>query len=144
MGRKKLMTYKRDTPKDTAPHTDGSLPFIDFVNSDRLRTPITIAAREIVALAKATVGRSDDARDGHYVDHFSINQIFGGHIATKYDPKSKRAIVEIVNDAKNAVMLEFGSGLGAAGSTGEREQGGWNEAKHPLARAGSKVGDFRE
>jgi len=144
MGRAKMMRYKPDNSKDLKPHSDGSLSFGMWVNSAAIRTPLTLAAREIVALAKAQVPPSDDPRDGHYADHFSVVQVFGQGIKVRADPDSKRAIVEVENDAKNAVMVEFGSGGGAAGATGTREQGGWNKAKHPLARAGSIVGSFRE
>lgn len=143
MGRPKTVTYKADNSKNLAPHSDGSLSFGMWVNSASIRTPLTIAAREVVALAKAEVGRSADDRNGHYVDHFEVVQIFGGSIPVKADRHSKRAIVEVTNDAVNAVMLEFGSGRGLAGATGSRPQGGYNLRERPIGRAASKVGQFR-
>ena len=148
MGRAKMAVYKPDKSKDMAPHSDGSLPFGAFIVSSQIRKPLMTAAIEIVAIAKTLAGRSDDPRDGHYSDHFSINEIHGGWIKTRTDPHSKRAVVEIINDAKNAVAIEIGSGWPSEGITGGAEriakQAGWNKAKHPLGRAAKMIGDFHE
>lgn len=139
--------YVPDRPGDYRPHKDGSGSFSSFAVSEQIRKPLKRAAFDIIALAKAdpTVTRSTDERDGHYVDHFSINEAHGTYIKTRFG-RVPRAVVEVINDAKNAVAVEFGSGESSVGdSAGEgRPQGGWNKQKRPLGRAASRIGDFHE
>lgn len=143
------LRYVRDKPDDHKPHSDGSLPFADFVVSSQIRRPLTLAAHDIVAIAKADpqAAPSDDDRDGHYIDHFNVTGQKVVLMATAADPKSRlRAAAVVENDAKNSVALEFGSGERSVGDSHGvgRPQGGWNKPKRILGRAASKVGDFHE
>ena len=135
------VTYKPDRPGDFTPHSDGSGSFSAFAVSDQMRKPLRRAAFEIIAIAKTVVPRSSDGRDGHYMDHFAINEAHGTYVGKSRSP---RAVVEVTNDAKNAVAVEFGSGEPSLGdSSGQgREQGGWNRAMRPLGRAAALIGDY--
>lgn len=126
----------------------GFLSFDKFMVSDQIRKPITRAAIDIIAVAKAMAPRSDDERDGHYADKFSIQS--QGLQTLVLDTQSGRphwnphAMVQISNHAKNAIAVEFGSGYISRGTTKGRErkakQGGWNKSMRPLGRAGRRVG----
>jgi hypothetical protein len=145
----KQVRYVRDKAGDFKPHSDGSLPFAEFVVSSQIRRPLTLAAHDIIAIAKADpkAQPSEDERDGHYIDHFNVTGQKAVLMATKTDPKPRlRAVAVVENDAKNSVPMEFGSGESSAGkSKGKaRPQGGWNKPKRILGRAASKVGDFHE
>lgn len=148
MAQERALRYSPDKAGDFRPHSDGSLPFSAFAVSNQIRKPLRTAAVAIVALAKADpqVAPSDDPRDGHYVDHFSINEVHATYVKTKRDGRTPRSVVEVINDAKNSVAVEFGSGGQSVGdSAGQpRPQGGWNKQKRPLGRAAGKIGDFHE
>lgn len=137
-----VVRYIPDRPQSRGTR-DGMLLIGDFAVSAQIRKPCVRAAYDIIAIAKAIIGRSDDERDGHYADKFAVNEIFGTRIKTKYG-MVPHAIAEITNSAKNAVAVEFGSGERSVGdSAGDpREQGGWNKPMRPLGRAASKIGDF--
>lgn len=125
--------------------------FGQFMVSDQIRKPITKAAIDIIAIAKASVTRSDDPRSGtpdnpHYTDAFALHA--AGLQTLVLDSRVGRwnphAMVRISNRAQNGVALEFGSGVPSEGVTGGAErqakQGGWNEAVRPLGRAGRAIG----
>lgn len=138
-----IARYKPDKPGDFKPHSDGSGSFSEFTVSPQIRKPLLSAGFEIIAIAKAIVGRSNDPRGGHYSDHFSINSVTGTYVGRRRSP---RAVVEIINDHDSAAAVEFGSGDPSVGdSAGEdRPQGGWNKPKRPLGRAAGQVGDWHE
>jgi len=124
----------------------GFLSFDKFMVSDQIRKPLKRAAIDIIAIAKATVPRSDDERDGHYTDKFSIQGegletlVFDSRVGMM----NRHAMVQISNHAKNAIAVEFGSGYPSEGTTSGRErkekQRGWNKPMRPLGRAGRKIG----
>jgi hypothetical protein len=111
-----------------------------------MRHPLLQASAEIIALAKADVGYSEDERNGHYIDHFKVGPARKMLFKPKRFPAALRATVEIENDYWTAAAMEFGSGEPSVGlsSGDERQQGGWNTPKRPLGRAASKVGDWHE
>lgn len=138
-------SYKREG------RSPGFGTFKQFMVSDQIRKPLRMAALDMIALAKASVSRSDDPRSGkpgkpHYTDAFSLHTegletlVFDGRVG-RWNP---HAMVQISNHAQNAIALEFGSGDPSEGLTGGRErqakQGGWNKAKRPLGRAGRAIG----
>jgi hypothetical protein len=142
----KRMTYKPDKANDYRPHSDGSGSFSSFAVSPQMRKPLVRAAYDIIAIAKADVGRSGDDRNGHYVDGFSVDEVQAAYIKPKRGPRQARAVAEVQNDYWTAPAMEFGSGDPAIGSSAgeERPQGGWNKPKRPLGRAASKIGAWHE
>lgn len=142
----KRLVYKPDKANDFRPHSDGSESFSAFAVSSQMRKPLLVAAFEIIGLAKADVGRSQDDRNGHYSDGFSVNEVQAAYVKPKRGPRQARAVAEIQNDYWTAPAMEFGSGDPSIGlSSGEdRPQGGWNKPKRPLGRAASKIGDWNE
>lgn len=122
----------------------------EFMVSDQIRKPLRRAAVDIVAIAKASVQRSDDPRSGtadkpHYTDAFSIQgEGLQTMVLTADGHANPHAMVQVSNHAKNAVALEYGSGWPSEGVTSgterQEKQGGWNKAKRPLGRAGRLIG----
>ncbi len=117
--------------------------FGEFMVSSQAEKPVSRAAYDIVAIAKLIVGRSADARDGHYADKFAVH---GGMQTRVGKRRTPRVMVQISNSAKNAPAMEFGSGEPATGPSAgqERPQGGWNKAKRPLGKAGARIGRLHE
>ena len=125
--------------------------FLDFMVSDQIRRPLVRAAVDMVAVAKAMAPRSDDPRSGtdekpHYSDRFSIQAgpmetlVFDGRVGRW----NRHAMVQVSNDAPNAVPLEYGSGAPSEGTSGgvvrTSRQGGWNRPTRVLGRAGRAIG----
>ena len=138
----KMIRYKADRPGDFKPHLDGSGSFSSFAVSPQMRKPLVRASFDIIAIAKSIVGRSGDPRNGHYSDHFSVNEA-AGLVSKRLGP---RAVAEVINDHDNAPALEYGSGDPSIGESAglARPPGGWNKPKRPLGRAAGKVGNWRE
>jgi len=133
-----IPSYK---PRGRSP---GFGTFAEFMVSNQMRKPVFRAAVDVVAIAKTLVGRSDDERDGHYTDKFSIHS--EGLETTVGARRTPRVMVQISNSAKNGVAMEFGSGEPATGPSAgqERPQQGWNKAKRPLGRAGARIGRLHD
>lgn len=141
MGVRRIV-YRPDRPGKKSPYPGSPfLPFGAFAVSPRMQGLVMKVARDGAILAKMFVPPSDDPRDGHYRDHMSTDV---GNIV-KIDGL-ERVTALIVNDAKNAAAIEFGSGESSVGDTSGsgRPQGGWNRPKRPLGKAGMMLGDFHE
>lgn len=141
-----IVTYKQDKVNDFRPHADGSGSFSSFAISAQLRKPLVRAGYNVIGIARGLVVPSDDERDGHYRDKFSIDNSQKTILfKPRGGPRAPRAVAVVQNTAKNAAALEFGSGDESVGTPGiKRPQGGWNNMKRPLGRAGGKVGDWHE
>jgi len=140
-----VIRYRPDKVNDFRPHDDGTGSFSAFAVSPQMRKPLVRAAYDIIAIAKTLVSRSGDARDGHYADKFAVNKGRAMYFKPKSGPRQPRAVATIINDAKNAAALEFGSGDESVGTPGvDRPQGGWNRIMRPLGRAGGRIGDWHE
>lgn len=102
-----------------------------FMHSEQLRQPVRRAAEDVVSHARPEsstlapdwkVERGPDVVLGEY----------------------GRLTEEVVNDNDAAAAIEFGSGRGRPGSSGDRAQGGYNYPQRILGRAGQKVGDYHD
>ena len=142
----RVVRYRPDKVNDFRPHDDGTGSFSAFAVSAQMRKPLVRAAYDIIAIAKTLVPPSSDSRDGHYRDKFAVNAARATYFKPRRGPRQGRAVAVVINDAKNAVPVEFGSGDPSVGlSAGmDRPQGGWNKPMRPLGRAGGRVGDWHE
>lgn len=95
------------------------------------------SARQAVmaALTLSPRGESSDP----YVAHFNVDAT-----VTTIDGKPRRSS-RVVNDSDHAAAVEFGSGERNAGQTGPnpRPQGGFNNPRRVLARAGDLIGEYQ-
>lgn len=118
--------------------------FGEFMVSPQVRHPVTLAAVDIMNLARTLSPRSKRQRtddDGPaYRDGFRLHS--KGLQTQVGKRRAPRVMVQISNVSQHAVPVEFGSGPPAEGASSgqERPQGGWNKAARPLGRAGRKIG----
>lgn len=101
-----------------------------FLHGPELRSATRAHADDVVALAKAdsaTLADSWAVEDG-------APEVIGDY---------SRLTVNVVNSHRAAAAIEFGSGRGRAGSSGDRPQGGFNHPQRVLGRAGARIGDMR-
>jgi hypothetical protein len=147
MAERPAVDYRADKVNDFRPHSDGTGSFSAFAVSPQLRKPLVSAAFEVIAIAKAIAPRGP-GRPGHrpYADSFAVNKARATYLKPKRGPRQGRAVATVINDADNAVPMEFGSGDPSVGlSAGaDRPQGGWNKPYRVLGKAGGRVGDWHE
>lgn len=125
-----------------------------FMVSDQIGRPLVRAAVDMVAVMKALAPRSDDPRrperGPHYADRFSIQA--GPLVTMVYDSRARKnnphRMVQISNDADDAIAIELGSGIKSAGTTKGAErrqkQGGWNKPMRVMGRGGRLIGRAAE
>lgn len=111
--------------------TPGFGTFNDFAHSDdQLRPAVRKAAKDVIAYAKPKsqtlaprwrVARGPAIRIGAF----------------------SRLSEQVVNDHPAAAAIEFGSGRGRPGSSGDRHQGGYSYPQRILGEAGARVGDLK-
>jgi hypothetical protein len=98
--------------------------FTEFATSDQMLEPLYEAAHDVRRIAQATAPRSSEAGT-HYADQFKVDAAAGVIVIGTY----RRRIVTVVNQDKAAAPNEFGN---------KHMKG-----THPLATAGSMIGDYR-